>query len=97
MRSTLTSLIIGLLIILAVGFGGYYIINYLRASADVNTTDTAATSADINKDGKVDALDLNAFVNAISSKSTDKRFDLNGDGKIDSLDLNILINNYTKN
>lgn len=97
MRSTLTSLIIGLIIILAVGFGGYYVIHRLRASADVeSTTTTASSNADINKDGKVDALDLNALVNAISKKSTDKKYDLNGDGKVDSLDLNILINNYTK-
>jgi hypothetical protein len=96
MRSTLTSLIIGLLIILAVGVGGYYVVNKLRASADVESTSTASTSADINKDGKVDALDLNAMVNAIANKSTDKRFDLNSDSKVDSLDLNILINNYTK-
>jgi len=97
MRSTLTSLIIGLLIIVVVGFGGYYIVNRLRASADVATTSTASTSADINKDGVVDALDLNAMVNAIASKNTDKKYDLNGDGKVDSLDLNILINNYSKN
>lgn len=97
MRSTLTSLIIGLLIIMAVGFGGYYVINKLRANADVNTASTVATSADINKDGKVDALDLNALVNAISKGSTDARYDLNGDKKTDSLDLNILINNYNKN
>jgi hypothetical protein len=97
MRSTLTSLIIGLLIILAVGVGGYYVVNKLRASADVEDSTTASKNADINKDGKVDALDLNAMVNAISSKNTDKRYDLNNDSKVDSLDLNILINNYTKN
>jgi len=97
MKSTLTSLIIGLLIILAVGFGGYYVINRLRASADVEEGGTTAVkSADINKDGKVDALDLNAMINAIATKSTDKKYDLNNDGLVNSLDLNILINNYTK-
>jgi len=96
MRSTLTSLIIGLLIILAVGFGGYYVVNKLRASADVETESSTAISADINKDGKVDALDLNALITAISSKNTDKRYDLNSDSKVDNLDLNILINNYSK-
>jgi len=96
MRSTLTSLIIGLLIILAVGFGGYYIVNKLRASADIESTSSAETNADINKDGKVDALDLNALVNAISSKNSDKRYDLNSDSKVDSLDLNIMVNSYSK-
>ncbi len=96
MKSTLTSLIIGLIIILIVGFGGYYVINKLRASADVDSSTTAATNADINKDSKVDALDLNALVNAIAAKSKDKKYDLNGDGAVDNLDLNILISNYSK-
>ncbi|MFH1767389.1 MAG: dockerin type I domain-containing protein [Patescibacteria group bacterium] len=95
MRSTLTSLIIGLIIILAVGFGGYYIVNKLRASADVENSSSAAAKADINKDGVVNALDLNALNNAISSKSTDKKYDLNSDGKVDTLDLNVLITNYS--
>ena len=81
---------------MAVGFGGYYVINKLRASADVESTTSASANADINKDGKVNALDLNALVNAIHDKSTDKKYDLNNDGKLDTLDLNVLISNYTK-
>lgn len=96
MKSTLTSLIIGLIIILIVGFGGYYVINKLRASADVESSTSAATNADINKDGKVNALDLNVLVNAIAEGSKDKKYDFNGDGVVDTLDLNILISNYSK-
>lgn len=97
MRSTAISLIIGLLIILGVGFGGYYVVNKLRASADVESSPQAqAAKADINKDGKVNALDLNAMTNAIASKSSDERYDLNADKEINSLDLNILINSYEK-
>ena len=96
MRSTFSSLIVGLVIILIIGFGGYYIITKLRANADVNSTSTAIASADINKDGKVNALDLNAMTNAIAAKSTDKRYDLNGDGVTNVLDLNILISQYSK-
>lgn len=97
MRSTFSSLIVGLVIILIIGFGGYYIITKLRANADVSGSATStAAGADINKDGKVNALDLNAMTNAIAAKSTDKRYDLNSDGAINALDLNILIGQYSK-
>lgn len=97
MRSTFSSLIVGLVIILIIGFGGYYIITKLRANADVTDGGTTTTaSADINKDGKVNALDLNAITNAIAAKSTDKRYDLNSDGAVNALDLNILIGQYSK-
>lgn len=95
MRSTVISILIGLVIIGAVGFGGYYIVNKLKASADIESGATVA-STDLNKDGKTDALDLNMLVNAISSKSKDAKFDLNRDGKLDSLDLNVLISHYKK-
>jgi hypothetical protein len=96
MRSTFSSLIVGLVIILIIGFGGYYIITKLRANADVTGGTAATTSADINKDGTVNALDLNAITNAIAAKSTDKRYDLNSDGAVNVLDLNILIGQYSK-
>jgi len=58
------------------------------ASADVSTTEK---SCDLNKDGKVDALDINAMISAISDKSENPNFDLNKDGKVDNLDLNICL------
>ncbi|MCX6809342.1 MAG: dockerin type I domain-containing protein [Candidatus Berkelbacteria bacterium] len=95
MRSSITSIIIGLVIIAAVGFGGYLIIKKFRASADTESSGTTL-SADLNKDGKVDALDLSVLTTAMSEKSTDKKYDLNKDGEVNSLDLNILINQYKK-
>jgi hypothetical protein len=95
MRSTIISVLIGLVIIGAVGFGGYYIVNKLKASADIESGATAVNT-DLNKDGKTDALDLNMLVNAISNKSKDAKFDLNKDGKLDALDINVLINHYKK-
>lgn len=97
MRSTFSSLIVGLVIILIIGFGGYYIITKLRANASTEGSATGATvTADINKDGKINALDLNAMTNAIAATSTDKRYDLNSDGALNALDLNILIGQYSK-
>jgi len=97
MRSTFSSLIVGLVIILIIGFGGYYIITKLRANADVTGTDNSSSvSADINKDGRINALDLNAMTNAVSARSTDKRYDLNSDGAVNALDLNILLGQYSK-
>lgn len=95
MRSTAISILIGLVIIAAIGFGGYYIVKKLRASADIESGATA-TNTDLNGDGRTDALDLNMLVNAMSNKSKDAKFDLNKDGKVDSLDLNILIKYYKK-
>ena len=95
MRSSITSIIIGLVVIAVIGFGGYFIIKKFRASADTESSGTTL-SADLNKDGKVDALDMNILTNAISAKSTDKKYDLNKDGEVNSLDLNILINQYKK-
>ena len=95
MRSTIVSLILGLVIVASVGFGGYYIVKKLRADADVNVTPTTL-SADLNGDGEVNALDLSIMTNAMSSGEANSKYDLNRDGKLNSLDLNILLNQYSK-
>lgn len=93
MRSTFSSILIGIVIIAIIGLGGYFLVKKFTASADVAVV-PVEVSADFNKDGKVDALDLNMLINAISTKSTDLKYDLNGDKKVDSLDLNIFITKY---
>lgn len=94
MRSTVISIILGIVIILGVGYGGYYVVKKLRASADIETTSTV--NIDLNGDGVVNALDLSMMTKAISDGSTDKKFDLNKDGRVNSLDLNVFLNNYPK-
>ena len=92
MKSTFMSLLIGILLIALVGFGSHYIIKRYKISADIST----ATKGDINGDGKVDALDLNAVLSDISSGKYDKKADLNGDGKVDTLDLNYIISSWSQ-
>jgi len=95
MKSTLISLIIGLVIIIALGVGGYLIIKKFSASADV-VGQVNCDDADLNKDGKVNALDLNSLLNAISSQSENPKYDINKDGKVDSQDTNALMKCWTK-
>jgi len=92
MRSSVISIILGIVIILGVGYGGYYVVKKLTASADIDAS--TALDIDFNSDGVVNALDLSMMTKAISSGSTEKKYDLNGDGKVNSLDLNIFLNNY---
>lgn len=92
MRSTVISIILGIVIIVGVGYGGYYVVKKLRANADVESSSTV--NVDLNGDGVVNALDLSMMTKAISDGSSDKKFDLNNDGKLNSLDLNVFLNNY---
>ncbi len=92
MRSTIVSIILGIIIILGVGYGGYYVVKKLRASADIENPTNV--NADLNDDGEINALDLNMMTKAISDGSSDKKFDLNNDSKLNSLDLNVFLNNY---
>jgi uncharacterized protein (UPF0333 family) len=94
MKSTFSSILIGIVIIAIIGLGGYYVVKKFTASADVEVGNRTV-SADFNGDGKIDALDLNSLINAMEAKSTDAKFDLNSDGKVDSLDLNIFITQYS--
>lgn len=92
MRSTIISIILGIVIIVGAGYGGYYVVKKLRVGAD---TDVASVvDVDLNEDGVINALDLSMLTKAISDGSSDKKFDLNGDGKLNSLDLNVFLNNY---
>lgn len=92
MRSTVASIILGVAIIIGVGYGGYYVVKKLRASADIEVT--TKVDVDLNGDGTINALDLSMMTKAISDGSSDKKFDLNSDGKLNSLDLNVFLNNY---
>ncbi len=92
MRSTVISIILGVAIIVGVGYGGYYVVEKLRASADIETA--TEVDVDLNGDGTINALDLSMMTKAISDGSSDKKFDLNSDGKLNSLDLNVFLNNY---
>ncbi len=57
------------------------------------TIGVSAVSCNINGDGSVNVLDLQALTNIILGKSASSAsFDLNGDGRIDVLDLQILNN-----
>lgn len=87
MRSTLVTIIIAVLIIGALAVGGYFVVKKFRVSADV---ENQTKSADLNNDGKIDGLDLNILLNAISDKSENPKFDLDGDGKVDSSDADQL-------
>jgi len=88
MKSTVISIILGIIIVAAVGLGVWLIIRKFTANADVSGTEK---SCDLNKDEKVDALDINAMISAISDKSENPNYDLNKDGKVDNLDLNICL------
>jgi len=94
MRSTVISIILGIIIIVGVGYGGYYVVKKLRASADIESG--SDVNVDLNNDGVINALDLNMITKAISDGSSKKKFDLNDDGKLNSLDLNVFLNNYKK-
>ena len=87
MRSTLVSLLIGLIVIAVLGVGGYLVLKKFKVGADVATQEK---SADLNKDEQVDGLDLNMLLKAISEKRENPNFDLNSDGKVDSTDADLL-------
>ena len=93
MRSTALSIIIALVIILGLGGGAYLLIKKFTASADV---ESGPKSADLNSDQKVDALDLNILIRAISEKSENMKYDINNDGAIDNLDQKALMSQWTK-
>lgn len=95
MKSTFSTLIVGILLIGLIGFGSYYLVKKFKISADVQTTSSTIVG-DVTGDGKVDTLDLNNVVSVMNSNSYNKSADLNNDGKVDALDLNKVISNYTK-
>ena len=96
MRSTITSLLIGLVIIGVLGFGGYYLIKKFTASADVTSTANCQLT-DLNKDGQVNTLDLSMITTAISNNSENPNYDLNTDGKVNNDDISVLMKCWTAN
>jgi len=91
MKSTITALIVGLLIVLIVGGGGYLLYKKFKASADVPSGTGNCELADFNKDGAVNSLDLNMLITAIANNSQNPKFDLNKDGKVDNADIDVLM------
>ncbi len=61
-------------------------------------TVSSYTPGDVNSDGKINAIDLNAIVNYILERRTfpftfvEKAADLNNDGKINAIDVNMITN-----
>jgi hypothetical protein len=49
-------------------------------------------NCDINADGKVNALDIQAVINAAVAELTDPIYDINKDGKVNALDIQEVIN-----
>ena len=84
MRSTAVNVITILIVLGALVGGGYLLLNKFKASADVAST---APSLDFNSDGKVDSLDLNMLISAVSDKSQNPKYDLNKDNTVNSLDI----------
>lgn len=53
---------------------------------------TPEERADINGDGQVNALDIQAVINAAVVSSTEAKYDINGDGIVNALDIQGVIN-----
>src|SRR5512139_2354302 len=62
-------------------------------SNEVSTTISAGKSCDVNADGSINVLDLQALANLVASGQTiDLMFDLNSDGVVNVLDVQLLAN-----
>lgn len=96
MKSTIISLLIGLIIIAGLGFGGYYLYKKFKVSADESSGGNCQL-ADLNKDGQVNALDLSMITTAISNNSENPNYDLNKDGKVNNDDISVLMKCWTAN
>ncbi len=53
---------------------------------------TSQPNFDVNRDGRIDVLDVQVLVNAILAGAESGNGDLNGDGRIDAVDLQLLVN-----
>lgn len=87
MRSTAVSIIIAIVIIGSLGGGAYLVYKKFNAGAD----SLAQKNPDLNGDGKVNALDLNIELKAISDQSKDTKYDLNNDSTVDDLDTQVMM------
>lgn len=87
MRSSLISMLIALVVIGGIVIGGFFIYKKFSVSADT-AGDSSCAKADINKDGKVNSLDLNILIKAVAQGSTDTvKFDINSDKQITNADI----------
>ncbi len=68
--------------------GGYYTVKGL---VDIVTNIEIANPYDLNKDGLVNALDIQEIINASSGESKETKYDINNDGWVDALDIQIVI------
>lgn len=93
MRSSVLGVIIALVIIVALGGGGYLVYKKFIASADVASP---LKNADLNGDGKVNSLDINILIRAIGEKSANPNYDLNSDGVVDNLDMKVITSQWSK-
>lgn len=87
MRSSSWSVAIAILVIAVIIFGGFLLYRQFGVSAD-EVAVSSCQRADINNDSKVNSLDLNILINAISSGSSDAtKYDINSDKKVDNNDI----------
>lgn len=94
MRSTITTLIIGIIIVGIIGGGGYLLYTKFKVSADVSSTGNCG-QADFNKDSQVNSLDLNMLISAIANNSENPSYDLNSDSKTTNADIDVLTKCWT--
>jgi len=94
MKSTVVTIIVILVLLVGLGAGGWFLFNKFRASADV---ENAPVNMDFNNDGKIDSLDLNMLLTAVSNKSANPKYDLNKDNKVDSLDIDLFNKSWEAN
>ena len=69
--------------------GDMVLSNSITAPAATTTTTTTTTSDkyDVNGDGSVDSMDVDALIVAVAAGVTDAKYDVNGDGKVDIFDV----------
>ncbi len=63
-------------------------------TSEMRTTFTVggSTTADVNGDGIVNALDIQSVINAAAIESVEAKYDVNSDGKVNALDIQEVIN-----
>lgn len=87
MRSSLTSMLIAIVVIGGIIVAGFLIYKKFSVSADT-AVESSCAKADINKDGKVNSLDLNMLVKAVGQGSTDTaKYDINADRQVNNSDI----------
>ena len=57
------------------------------------TPTTASSTYDVNSDGSVDNMDVDALIVAVAAGITDAKYDVNNDGKVDIFDVSAVSSN----